>query len=462
MKAQAPAKRFRASRKATAGTDLLRVVALVSITCAAGSAWSLDLAEAYRLASERDATIRASRASTDAGRERLPQARAQFYPNIGFNASRFRNDLDSTTPDVLGREVDSHDRYTSDNNILTLRQPLYRKGLFAQYRGAQAVVADANASLERDEQNLVMRVTQAYFEALLAEDQLVLIGLQKAAYAGQVDAATKSFKAGAGTRTDIDDAQARYDLALAQELDARESVDLARRQLQVLIDEPVKSLAALDVAKMQLTEPAPNSAQAWTELAEAASPELMSARAQVEVARAEAEKAQSGHYPTLDAVAQASRSTSENVTRINTRYYQKQIGLQLTVPIFQGGLVNSQYREALAFLERAENKLEELRRDLGVRIHREFKGVAEGVLKVRALEQAVRSAEQVVVSTRRSFEAGARTRIDILNAEQQAGQARRDLSQARLLYMLARVRLNALAGGLKVESISEMNGWLQR
>jgi outer membrane protein, protease secretion system len=238
-------------------------------------------------------------------------------------------------------------------------------------------------------------------------------------------------------------------------------VDLARRQLQSLIDQPVTSLARLDVAKMQLADPAPGTPQEWTAIAEAASPELMSARAQVEVARADVDRALSGHYPTLDAVVQASRNTSENVTRIDTRYYQKQVGLQLTVPIFQGGFVNSQHREALALVDRAQNRLEELRRDLGVRIHREFKGVAEGVLKVRALEQAVRSAESALASTRRTFEAGARTRIDILNAEQQAGQARRDLSQARLLYMLSRVRLKALAGGLKAENIDEMNRWLQ-
>jgi outer membrane protein, protease secretion system len=443
------------------GGHLLRSVALAAVACAAGPAGALDLAETYRLASERDATIRASRAATEAGRERLPQARAQFFPSLGFSAARFRNDLESTTPDVLGREINTHDRYTSDNNTLVLRQPLFRKNLTAQYRNAEAVVADANATLERDEQNLVMRVTQAYLEALLAEDQLVLIGLQKAAYAGQVDAATKSFTAGAGTRTDIDDAQARFDLALAQELEARESVDLARRQLQSLIDQPVTSLARLDVAKMQLADPAPGTPQEWTAIAEAASPELMSARAQVEVARADVDRALSGHYPTLDAVVQASRNTSENVTRIDTRYYQKQVGLQLTVPIFQGGFVNSQHREALALVDRAQNRLEELRRDLGVRIHREFKGVAEGVLKVRALEQAVRSAESALASTRRTFEAGARTRIDILNAEQQAGQARRDLSQARLLYMLSRVRLKALAGGLKAENIDEMNRWLQ-
>jgi outer membrane protein/protease secretion system outer membrane protein len=132
------------------------------------------------------------------------------------------------------------------------------------------------------------------------------------------------------------------------------------------------------------------------------------------------------------------------------------------VPIFQGGFVNSQVREALALLERAENHVEEIRRDLGVRVHKEFKGVSEGVLKVRALEQAVRSGEQLVNSSRRSYEAGARTRIDILNAEQQASQARRDLAQARFAYLLSRVRLKALVGALRPQNIDEVNGWLQR
>ena len=132
------------------------------------------------------------------------------------------------------------------------------------------------------------------------------------------------------------------------------------------------------------------------------------------------------------------------------------------MPIFQGGYVNSQVREALALLERADNRLEALRRDLGVRVHREFRGVTEGVLKVKALEQAVRSTEQLAVSSRRSFDAGARTRLDILNAEQQASEARRDLAQARFSYLVARVRLKALAGDLKVENIDEINGWLQR
>jgi outer membrane protein TolC len=188
---------------------------------------------------------------------------------------------------------------------------------------------------------------------------------------------------------------------------------------------------------------------------------MQSARAQVAVARADVERAQAGQYPTLDAIAQISRSSNDNITRVNTEFDQKQIGLQLAIPIFQGGYVNSRVREALAFQQRAENRFDEVRRDLGVRVHREFRGVTEGVAKVRALEQAVRSTEQLAVSSRRSFEAGARTRLDILNAEQQAGVARRDLAKARFDYVVARVRLNALAGGLRAENIDEINAWLQ-
>jgi outer membrane protein/protease secretion system outer membrane protein len=427
----------------------------------AGSAWSLDLAEAYRLAQERDATIRTSRAAADAGRERLPQARAQLLPNVSISSSRFKNNLDTTAPGFTGALSTTRERYESDNDTLTIRQPLYRKALWAQYNQAEASVADVNAQLERDEQSLVMRVTQAYFEALLAEDQLTLISLQKQTYTTQVDAARKLFSGGAGTRTDIDEAQSRLDMTIAQELEARQNVDLARRQLQVLINQPVTQLAKVDIAKLRLTEPLPSTPEEWTASAEAASPELASLRAQADAARADVEKAKAGHYPTIDLIAHASRSNSENVTRLNTRFIQKQLGVQMTVPIFQGGYVNSQVREALAILERSENRYDELRRDLGVRVHREFKGVSEGVLKVRALEQAVRSSEQLAVSSRRSFEAGARTRIDILNAEQQAGQARRDLSQARLAYLLSRVRLKALAGGLKGDNIQEVNAWLQ-
>ena len=284
---------------------------------------------------------------------------------------------------------------------------------------------------------------------------------QKTAYSTQLDAARKRLAAGAGTRTDIDEAQAALDLNIAQELEARQNVDFTLRQLQTLINRPIDQLAALDAQKMQLVQPEPNRVEDWIESAEDGSPEIQSLKAQLEAARYEVNKAQAGHSPTLDAVAQWSRNDSDTVYSVNNRNTNMSIGLQLNIPIFAGGYVNSQVRQALAEQERVGQTLEGLRRDLGVRLHREFRGVTEGVLRVQALEQAVRSMEQVVLSNRRSYEAGSRTLVDTLNAEQQKVSAQRDLAQARFVYLMSRVRLQALAGGPKTEVIDQVNGWLK-
>lgn len=432
---------------------------LATVVCAplCASAWALDLSQAYQAAMAQDASLRAARAATAARSERIPQTRAQMLPNLSASASRNRNALDSTE----GTPVTTSRNYNSSSMALSLRQPLFRKYQMADYRQAQAQVEDANAILEREIQNVGVRVSGAYFEALLTADQLALALAQKVAYTSQLDAAKKRFAAGSGTRTDIDEAQAAVDLNVAHELEARQNVDFTRRQLQTLVNQPIDSLATLDASKLVLSPPVPNRLEDWTERAEAGSPEIRSLKAQVEAARREVEKAEAGHYPTLDAIAQVSRNESDTVTSVNTRYTNKSIGLQLNVPLYAGGYVNSTVRQALADQERAEQALEALRRDLGVRVHKEFRGVTEGVLQVRALEQAVRSTEQVTLSNRRSFEAGSRTLNDTLNAEQQMVSAQRDLAQARYLYLISRVRLQALAGAPKSEVIDEINAWLK-
>lgn len=449
--------RTRASFSLRMKNKMLPVSAVLICAAVCIPAWSLDLSQAYLAAMEQDASIRATRASTDAKRERLPQARSQLLPNISASASRNRNSLESTTPNFLGNSVTTNTNYTSSNETLTLRQPLFRKYQMADYRQAQAQVDDADAILERELQNVGVRVSGAYFEALLTAEQLALVLAQKTAYATQLDAAKKRFSAGSGTRTDIDEAQAALDLNVAQELEVRQNVDFTRRQLQTLINRPVDKLASLDPDKLALAPPVPNRIEDWTERAEANSPEIRSLKAQVEVARYEVEKAGAGHYPTLDAIAQWSRNQSAAVTSVNNRYTNQSIGLQLNVPLYSGGYVNSTVRQALAEQERVEQSLEALRRDLGVRVHREFRGVSEGVLKVKALEQAVWSTGQVALSNRRSFEAGSRTLSDTLNAEHQMVSAQRDLAQARYIYLISRVRLQALAGGSKTEVIDEIN-----
>ena len=423
-------------------------------------AWSLDLRQAYEAAYENDATIRAARAGAQASREKLPQARAQQRPNVSLNASRNHNDLTSETQNSQGKPVRSENQYYSGNQSLSVRQPLYRPYVSALVRQAQAQVEEADAALERDEQTLVTRVGEAYFDALLAQDQVLLIEAQKTTYTTQLDAARKGLQAGTGTRTDIDEAQARLDMTLAQELEALQHVEFTRRRLESLMGRPVDVLASLDVQRFNPTAPIPGLVEDWVERAEQANPELQSLRAQLDAAGMEAEKAQAGHKPTLDAVAQWSRSSSDTVTSINQRYDNKSIGLQLSVPLYAGGYVSSTVRQAVAAQERAREALEAARRDLGVRVHREFRGMTEGVLRVKALEQAVRSAEQAVLSNQKSFQAGSRTTVDVLNAQQQKTTAQRDLAQARYLYLVSRLRLQALAGEDRQSSVSQVNSAL--
>lgn len=434
--------------------------AAASAVPAASSAAVLTLSQAYQAALEQDAVIRAARAGADARRERLPQARSQLLPNVSASFSRSRNDLASTTPGLTG-PISQDRRYMSGSKTLTVRQPIFRPYQMADLRQAEAQVADANAVLDKELQNVAVRVASAYLEALLAQDQLALVNTQKTSYTTQLAAARRRFSAGAGVRTDIDEAQARLDLAAAQELEARQNVDYTLRSVQVLVNQPVTALAPVDDRKLVLSRPDPDRIEDWIDRAELTSPELRSLKAQRDAARLEIDKARSGHLPTLDAVAQWAVNESDSVNSINSRYDNKSVGVQLNVPIFAGGYVNSQSRQAVADLERAEQAIEATRRDLGLRIEKEFRGVTEGVLRIRALEQAVRSSETMLVSNRRSFEGGIRTLVDILNAEEQRVTALRDLAQARYQYLLSRIRLRALAGEADSQVIGEVNAWLK-
>ena len=435
-----------------------------ALSSAAIATWSqtvsMDFKQVYEAALAQDASIRASRASADAGREKLPQARAGLLPQISASASRNNNNLDSTSPNLLGNPVTTNDQYFSDSKTLQLRQPLVNMQRWLQFEQAKSMVAETEATLDRDLQNLVVRVAGAYFEFLMADEQLELVLAQKKMYTALVDAAKKGLAAGSGTRTDIDDAQARLDMASAQELEARQNQDQTRRQLEVLINQPVGSVAKLNVPALKLVGPQPANLGEWTLKAEKNSPEMKAMQARLDAARREVSKSQAGHLPTLDAIAQWSNSGSENITRINSRYENKSIGLQLNVPLYSGGYVNSTIRQAVAEQTRAEESLEALRRDLGVRVHKEYRGVSEGVMRVRALEQAVRSAQQMLMSTQMSLKAGSRTQLDVLNAQQQYTLALRDLAQARLIYLMSKVKLASLAGDDAVASVDDVNASL--
>jgi protease secretion system outer membrane protein len=432
-------------------------VALVGL---APTVAALDLGEAFEVALVQDSTLRAARANAQAGRERLPQARAQWLPNVSLSVSRNKNKLDSSVATAPGIMQDSQSDYFSQNQSLSLRQSLFNKAKSADYAQAHFNVADVEALLTIETQNLTIRVTEAYFGALLAEDQLNLMRSQATLARTQLDAAKKMLAAGVGTRTDIDEVQARLDMNTAQLLEAQQNLDYARQQLSVLMKQPVEQLARLDVQALKLLPPMPATLSQWHALAEKGSPELKALASRSEAARLQLEKNQAGHLPTLDLVAQWSVSDSENVTRLNSSYGTRSVGLQLSLPLYAGGAVNSAVRQAVAEHERAIELQEVARRDLGLRIHKEFRGVTEGVLRIKALEQAVHSAQQMVISNRKSAQAGVRTQLDVLKADALSMEAMRDLAQARYGYLLSRLKLNVLAGLDGRSGIDEINGVL--
>ena len=431
------------------------------LLCQVYSANSMDLLQAFEAAQRNDPTILAARASTVGDRESLPQARSFMLPNISANASRTNNRLTTVQPSIFGTEQTTQSAYPSESQSVTLRQPLYRPLLIAQYRQAQAQVQDAEAGLALEEQNLFVRVSSAYFEALLAHDQLALVLAQQKAYTTQLDLARKTFAGGSGTRTDVDEAQARLDMNLALEAEYRQNVSYTLQQLETLVGEPVGDLATLNVANLELQQPEPDSLQEWQDRAEQNNPQMQSLVARVETARQEVKKASAGHHPTLDAVVQWSNNKSENVTSTSTTYTNNSAGLQLNIPLFAGGYVSSLVRQALSRQERAEQQLQAGRKDIAMRVYKEFRGVGEGIARIKAQEQALRSADQLVLSSRKSFQAGSRTVVDVLNAEQQRVLVQRDLAQSRYLYLVSRVKLLALVGAADRDALVAINRVVQ-
>jgi len=420
-----------------------------------------DLLGAYRQALENDANFLAARANAAAAREAVPQARAGLLPNLSFSASRSKNNTDITQNTILGPRTSQFDYFAEGQN-LTLRQPLYRRANLAQYRQAEAQVAGADLTLDKERQNLATRVAGAYFDVLAAQDQLRFAAEQKKTYYEQWQRAVVMLDKGAGTRTDRDETKARYDGVVAQEIDAANAVDLAERTLASITGQPVAAaaLAPLDERRLPLEAPTPASFDEWVALAENSNPELASLRYGIETYSQEVDKQRSGHLPTLDFIAQRSYSASETVSIIGSQYNTDLVGIQVSIPLFSGGAVLSAERQALAGLERARQQYEAGKRQMTLNLRREFNNVTQGIVKIRALEEAFKSAKLALASTEMGVNAGTRNTLDVLYARQQVFSAQRDLGKGRYDYVVARLRLKAAAGTLGEGDFELVNRWL--
>jgi outer membrane protein len=417
----------------------------------AGSVAAADLLQVYREALVNDAQYAAARATVEAGREKLPQGLAGLLPTIGATANSVWNQNDYSPKNSPGWSRD----FNSNGWNLNLTQPLFRWQNIVQYDQAHWQVAQAEANFAQASQDLILRVAQAYFDVLYAEENLKAVRAAKRSIALQLEQAKKNFEVGTATITDTHEAQSRYDLASAQELAGENELQVRQYALRVIVGKDVGTLSRLR-AEATLQPPQPASMEKWVEAAENDSFSVQAQQAAVEVASREVERQRAGHYPTLDAVANyGTNKTMSSNNPLETD--MRNIGLQLTIPLYQGGAVNSRTREAAANRTAAASSLENARRSASLAAKQAYLGVVNGLAQVGALNAALVSSKSALESNKLGYEVGVRINIDVLNAEQQVYVTTRDLAKARFDTLLAQLRLKAAVGALSEADLERIN-----
>lgn len=435
-------------------------LALLVSAAFAPMANAANLMDIYREAQTRDASIASARAAYQAGQEKLPQGRALLLPSINLSANTTWNELDIQYRGTSTFPGGQHN-YNTNSTTLSLSQPVYRRQNWAQYEQSKLLTAQSEMQYLAAQQDLILRVAQAYFDVLLAQDAATLAKAQKEAIAEQLAQAKMSFEVGTATITDTHEAQARYDLANAGEIAALNDLEIRQRALEKIIGKVPESLAAL-TSSMPLQAPDPADMAKWVESAEANNLQVQVQRAAAEIANQEVERNRGGHHPTLDLVASYSDTgASGSSFGVGNDSKASAIGLQLNLPLYQGGGTSSRVREAVANQEKARQDLEQAVRQTALSTREAYFGVTSGMAQVKALEQALVSSQSSLDSTRLGLEVGVRTNVDVLNAQQQLFTAKRDLHKARYGYLLSRLKLKSAAGTLAEDDLQQVNQWLK-
>jgi outer membrane protein len=434
-----------------------------ALTCLwlAAPAGAADLLEIYRFALGSDPVYSAARAAREAAQEKRPQGLAGLLPQATFSASTQHNDRDLRfrNPTIAPSQA----QFNSNSASVSVTQPLYRRQSLVAYEQGKTQVTLADAQFDSAGQDLILRVAQAYFDVLLAGSNLSFTEAQKAAIAQQLEQAKRNFEVGNATITDTPEAQARFDLVTSQEIAARADLEVKNRALEQLIGRPAPRLAGPGKA-FAPAAPVPNAMDTWVVRARENSPAVRIAQQNLAFATQEVARNRGAHHPTLDAFASYTDAGSGSGVQggSGTDTQTRVVGLQLAIPLYQGGLVNSRIREALANEEKARQDLDNARRSAELAARQGYLGVTSSVAQVRALEAALVSSQSSLDSTLLGQQVGVRTQVDVLNAQQQLFSARRDLAQARNNYILSLLRLYAAAGELDSADLEQVNRWLEK
>jgi outer membrane protein len=427
---------------------------------AAAPARAQSLQELYDAARAYDASYLASRALADSAQYRLEQSRALARPSATLTgkATRTETDPPASTFNPSGDRV----RATSTSLTIDGRMPLFNRTNSATIEQSERTFEIAAAELQLAEQDLILRVAQAYFDVLVAQDALAATQADKKANGEQLASARRNFEVGTSTITDTREAQARFDLATAREIAADNDLRTKRIALDQLVGRPNLNPRPL-ATPVALPAVAPADVDAWVGPSQTGHPAVRRAQLALDVARLEIDKARAGHLPTIDAVASlgpsrvsGSGSGTFGLTTAGSA------GVQLNLPLFSGYAVQNRIKETLSLEDRSRNDLEAARRTVAQNTRVAFFGVQSGLAQAKALEAAEASSKLALEATQLGYRVGVRVNLDVLNAQFQLFNTQRDLSKSRYDVLLAGLRLRQAAGTLAPGDVGAVNTLLAK
>ena len=435
----------------------LTLLTLTLCLLQAGSASALGLIEAYEAALQNDPAYRAAVYENEAGQQYKVLGRSSLLPSLSASYSNSKNQADITTNTTFGQRTEQRD-YTSMSGAIQLRQPLVNmEGIARYYQGiAQTDYSDAQFSVRHQEQ--IVRLIGAYTEAKYAEDHLALALVQRDAYAEQRRMNDRMFEKGEGTRTDMLETQAKFDLAEAQVLEAQDKVTDARNALAAIVGQEITVLDGLrDDFRVKPMQPA--GFDEWKAIALERNPEILAQHHAVEAAAQEIKKNRAGHAPRLDAIASISKTSSDTINTYNQEAQTNSIGIQLNVPLYSGGYTSAVTSQAVSNHEKAKAELETKTNQVLIDLRKYYTLTLNSASRIDALVKSVGSARLLVEATQKSIKGGLRTNLDVLNAQQQLFTAKRDLSLARYNYLVGYLRLRQAAGVVGIGDLQDVAGY---
>jgi outer membrane protein len=412
-----------------------------------------DLKTVFNLASRSDPQFKAAVADYHATIEVRPQTRALLLPDLSLSSNITRTRFDP--------KDNSEVTYATNKTYsVQLRQTLLSLDRYHQYRQSENLVDAASAALVSAEQELIMRAATRYFAVLGAQDNLTFVNADLTAIRRTLEQANKRHEVGLSAITDVHEARARHDVAVSNRIEAGNELDDAREALQELTGQPEQALNKL-TDTIPLNSPDPESMQTWVDTALKQNPELLAAIAAAESAQRDIKVQRAGHFPTLDLTADYTRLDTNFGGVILIERDDSSVGLELRIPLFQGGVVNSRTRESRQKLVSALENQELQRRRVKRQTRDNYRGVITGISRVKALMQAVKSNKTALEAATIGYEVGTRTTVDVLDAQRELLKSRRDHARARYDYLLDTLRLKQSAGILVAQDIGQLNELLE-